>query len=186
MSQTPASPETPAQHPAIAGVRAAIPNARLRATEYRNQTTLIVEPADLHAVMRVLRDDHGFSFLSDVTAVDYLDYPAQTLGRFGVVYLIASETDRLTVKTHIDPSLPTDGAVEDPALVVDSVCDVWPGAEWPEREVFDMYGIRFANHPDLRRILTWEAFPGHPLRKDYPLRGKGEREHYNIVDRSSA
>ncbi len=73
-----------------------------------------------------------------------------------------------------------------PALYLDSVTDIWPGAEWPEREVFDMFGIRFRNHPDLRRILTWEAYPAHPLRKDYPLRGRGEREQYKIVDRTSA
>ena len=73
----------------------------------------------------------------------------------------------------------------DPALEIDSVTDLWPGAEWPEREVFDMFGIRFRNHPDLRRILTWEEFPAHPLRKDYPLRGRGERETYKVVDRES-
>ena len=71
------------------------------------------------------------------------------------------------------------------SLQVDSVTDIWPGAEWREREVYDMYGIRFLNHPDLRRILMWEEFPGHPLRKDFPLRGRGEREHYKTLDRES-
>jgi NADH-quinone oxidoreductase subunit C len=70
--------------------------------------------------------------------------------------------------------------------MLDSACDLWAGAEWMEREVFDMLGIRFRNHPDLRRILLWEEYPGHPLRKDYPLRGRGERESYQVVDRTSA
>ena len=69
---------------------------------------------------------------------------------------------------------------------MDSVCDLWAGAEWPEREVYDMFGIRFRNHPDLRRILTWEDFPAHPLRKDYPLRGRGEREMYTVMERGEA
>jgi len=86
----------------------------------------------------------------------------------------------------LNPSLPTDRIVADPARFLDSVTDLWPGAEWPEREVYDMFGIRFRNHPDLRRILTWEAFPAHPLRKDYPLRGRGEREAYRVVDRTDA
>ncbi|MFG0327895.1 MAG: NADH-quinone oxidoreductase subunit C [Phycisphaerales bacterium JB037] len=177
-------------HPVLPLLKEAFPAAKLRATEFRNQTTVVVEPKDLHAVMKFLRDADGarYNFLSDVVGVDYLNYPAKTLGRFAVVYLLISHErdDRLTVKTFLDPSIPTDGIEADPALVVDSVTDLWPGAEWPEREVFDMFGIRFRNHPDLRRILTWEDYPGHPLRKDYPLRGRGERESYRVVDRSSA
>jgi NADH-quinone oxidoreductase subunit C len=86
----------------------------------------------------------------------------------------------------LNPTIDTTGIDPDPALVVDSVTDLWPGAEWMEREVYDMYGIRFRNHPDLRRILTWKDFPAHPLRKDYPLRGRGEREHYQKLARDSA
>ena len=109
-------------------------------------------------------------------------------GRFAVVYLLHSHSrdDRFAVKVFLNPSLPTDGIAEDPALYVDSACDLWPGAEWPEREVFDMFGIRFRHHPDLRRILLWEDYPAHPLRKDYPVRGLGEREAYRVVDRTSA
>jgi len=177
-------------HPVLKFVKEKFPDRRLRATEFRGLTTLIVEPADLHDVMRFLRDDPrcNFDFLSDVTAVDYLNYPAETAGRFAVVYVLCaySRGDRIVVKTFLNPSLPTDGIEEDPALYLDSVTDIWPGAEWTEREVFDMFGIRFRNHPDLRRILTWESFPAHPLRKDYPLRGRGEREHYKVISRTDA
>ena len=177
-------------HPTLKIVKEAFAGKRLRATEYRGQTTLIVEPADLHAVMAFLRDDPrcDYDFLSDVIGVDYLDYPAETLGRFAVIYNLCSykRTDRIFVKTFLNPSIPTDGIEEDPALYVDSVTDLWPGAEWTEREVFDMFGIRFRNHPDLRRILLWEAYPAHPLRKDYPLRGRGEREQYRVISRTDA
>ncbi len=187
MSQT---PPVKTDHPALAAVKKAFPDAKLRATEFRGQTTLIVEPHALHDVLAFLKTNPAcnYNFLSDVAGVDYLNYPAATLGRFAVIYnlLCFDRDDRLFVKTFLNPSLPTDGISEDPALVVDSVCDLWPGAEWTEREVFDMYGIRFRNHPDLRRILLWEAFPAHPLRKDYPLRGRGERDAYRVVDRTSA
>lgn len=177
-------------HPTLALVKGAFPGRKLRATSFRGQTTLIVEPGDLHAVMKFLREDErcGYDFLSDVTAVDYEGYPAKTLGRFAVVYNLCAygRDDRILVKTFLDPSAPTEGIEHDPALHVDSVCDIWAGAEWMEREVFDMFGIRFDNHPDLRRILLWEDYPGHPLRKDYPLRGRGERESYRIVDRTSS
>jgi NADH-quinone oxidoreductase subunit C len=176
-------------HPALPLVKAAFPDSKLRATEFRGQTNLIVEPGDLHAVLAFLKSDEGtkFNFLSDVSGHDYLDYPAEMPGRFAVVYhLIAHETDqRIFVKTFLDPSIDTSGIEEDPALYLDSACDLWPGAEWPEREIFDMFGIRFRNHPDLRRILTWQDYPAHPLRKDYPLRGRGEREAYRVVDRTS-
>ncbi|RMH28590.1 MAG: NADH-quinone oxidoreductase subunit C [Planctomycetota bacterium] len=177
-------------HPTFAIVRAEFGDARLRGTEFRGQSTLIVEPGDLHRVMRFLRDDErcAYDFLSDVIGIDYLGYPAPTPGRFAVVYNLCSypRDDRFFVKVFLDPSLPTDGVEEDPALYLDSVTDIWPGAEWPEREVFDMFGIRFRNHPDLRRILTWKDYPAHPLRKDYPLRGRGERERYRVVDRTDA
>lgn len=177
-------------HPIFPLVRAAFASKRFRATEHQGQATLIVEPADLHEVLSFLRNDPrcDFNFLSDVIGVDYLNYPAPPIARFAVIYNLCSysRTDRIFVKTFLDPSMPTQGIDEDPALYLDSVCDLWPGAEWTEREVFDMLGIRFRNHPDLRRILLWKDFPAHPLRKDYPLRGRGERERYNVVDRTDA
>jgi NADH-quinone oxidoreductase subunit C len=177
-------------HPALKAVKERFPDRRLRATEYRGQTALLLDAKDLHEVMAFLRDDPRclFDFLSDVAGIDYLNYPAPMPGRFAVLYNLCSysRTDRLFVKVFLDPSLPTDGIVEDPALVLDSVTDLWPGAEWTEREVFDMFGIRFRNHPDLRRILLWETYPAHPLRKDYPLRGQGERENFKVVSRTDA
>ena len=177
-------------HPTFALVKAAFPGKKLRATEFRGQSTLIVEPADLHAVMAFLKSDPrtAYDLLSDVGGIDYLNYPAKTPGRFSVFYNLISTTrnDRFFVKIFLNPSIPTDGIEHDPALHVPSVCDLWPGAEWNERETFDMFGIRFDGHPDLRRILTWEAYPAHPLRKDYPLRGRGEREAYKVIDRTDA
>lgn len=182
-------PITP-DHPTFAHVKSAFPTLDLHATEFRGQSTLIVRPGDLLRVMRFLRDDPRclYDFLSDVTCVDYLGYPAKMPGRFGLVYNLCAyaRDDRFFVKTFLDPARPTDGIEEDPGLWVESMCPLWPGAEWTEREVFDMFGIRFRNHPDLRRILTWEAYPGHPLRKDYPVRGRGERESYRVIDRTDA
>ena len=184
MSNTPSL-----DHPTLPLVKAAFSELDLKATEFRGQTTLIVPAANLHAVMRFLRDEAecDYDFLSDVVGIDYLDYPAQTIGRFAVVYLLVctASAQRFSVKIFLDPSIDTSGNEPDPALEVDSMTDIWPGAEWPEREVYDMFGIRFKNHPDLRRILTWEDFPAHPLRKDYPLRGRGERESYRVVERDS-
>lgn len=184
---TPGQSITP-DHPAFKLAKDAFPGKRLRATEFRGQSTLIVEPADAHEVLAFMKARAGYDFLADVAGVDYLNYPASTIGRFAVVYnLVAlASGDRFFVKTFLDPSLPTGGTADDPALYLDSVTDLWAGAEWMEREVFDMFGIRFRNHPDLRRILLWEEYPGHPLRKDYPVRGRGEREAYKVVDRTTA
>ena len=97
--------------------------------------------------------------------------------------VVQSSIEIQQVPAQLEPDV---GGLSDPALEVDSVTDIWPGAEWPEREVYDMFGIRFRNHPDLRRILMWKDFPAHPLRKDYPLRGRGERETYRVVHRKDA
>ncbi|MGQ0629237.1 MAG: NADH-quinone oxidoreductase subunit C [Phycisphaerales bacterium] len=184
-------PTTPnLDHPALPIVKQAFPGKRFRATEFRGQTTLIVDPADLVEVLSFLKNDPrtAYNFLSDIAGIDYHGYPAKTIGRFAVTYLLQAQSkdERLFVKVFLDPSIPTTGIEADPALMLDSVTALWAGAEWMEREVFDMLGIRFRNHPDLRRILTWESYPGHPLRKDYPLTGRGERESYRIVDRTDS
>lgn len=186
-------------HPTLVAVKKRFPVVSFLAAGFRGQTTLVVPVGDFLEVMSFLREDAGcaYNFLSDVIGVDYLDYPAQGTkgngavrceGRFGVIYNLVSyeHNRRLFVKVMLNPTLDTRGIEDDPGLHMPSVCGLWAGAEWPEREVFDMFGIRFEGHPDLRRILTWESYPAHPLRKDYPLRGHGERETYRVVDRDSA
>ncbi len=129
--------------------------------------------------MTFLRNDPRTKFeqLCDLAGIDYLEFPDAT-DRFAVIYSLLSLTHnhRLWIKVFVN----------DPDPSLESVTGIWAGAEWPEREVFDMFGIRFENHPDLRRILTPDGFEDHPLRKDYPLRGKGEREQFEVVRRDSA
>jgi NADH-quinone oxidoreductase subunit C len=138
-----------------------------------------VEPGRSLEIMQYLRDDPRLLFeqLCDLTCVDYLHFP-NAADRYGVIYSLLSLTHghRLWVKCFVN----------DPKPAVPSVTSIWKGAEWMEREVFDMFGIVFEGHPDLRRILTWDEFKAHPLRKDYPLRGLGEREDYQVVERDSA
>ncbi len=130
-------------------------------------------------VMRFLHQDDRCKFeqLCDLTCVDYLNFPDAT-DRFGVTYslLSLSKEHRLWIKCFVN----------DPEPSVPSVYSLWKGADWMEREVWDLFGIRFEGHPDLRRIVTWEGFSAHPLRKDYPLRGQGERENFEVVNRDSA
>jgi NADH-quinone oxidoreductase subunit C len=144
-----------------------------------DQSYVRIEPPMLIEVLRFLRDDPRTRFeqLCDLTCVDYLNFPGAT-DRFGVIYSLLSLTHnhRFWIKCFVN----------DPAPKLPSVVAIWPGADWMEREVFDMFGIAFEGHPDLRRILTWDGFDAHPLRKDYPLRGRGERENYEVVRRDSA
>jgi len=178
------------EHPTLPLLKQEFSDLKLLAAEFRGQTTVIVPRDRLHDIARFLRDDPrcDYNFLSDIVGVDYLNYPAPQPGRFAVVYLLTSHQHdrRLRLKVCLNPSRDTRGIEPDPDLSVDSVTDLWPGAEWMEREVYDMFGIRFRNHPDLRRILMWKDYPAHPLRKDYPLRGHGEREHYQQLARDSA
>ena len=132
--------------------------------EHRGDATLVVERAALVDVLRVCRDEAGLDFdvLMDLTAVDYSRYPGREDGpRFEVVYHLYSllHNHRVRVKVRVD---------EDDAAVPTAI-DLWPIANWLEREVWDMFGVRFTDHPDLRRLLLYEEFVGHPLRKDYPI-----------------
>jgi NADH-quinone oxidoreductase subunit C len=144
-----------------------------------DQSCVRIEPDMLVEVLRFLRDDPRTRFdqLCDLTCVDYLNFPGAA-DRFGVIYSLLSHTHnhRFWIKCFVN----------DPQPQLPSVVPLWPGADWMEREVFDMFGVTFEGHPDLRRILTWDGFTAFPLRKDYPLRGKGERENYEVIQRDSA
>lgn len=130
--------------------------------------TVTVKAESLLEVMEALRDGRGFEFdmLTDLTAVDYL---GQT-PRFEMVYHLYSlaKNQRLRVKARVPQVASTDPKYDGHEFVIASVMKVWPAANWLEREVWDMYGIHFRGHPDLRRLLLYEEFQGHPLRKDYP------------------
>jgi NADH-quinone oxidoreductase subunit C len=146
-------------------------------SEFRDNRRIIVKPANLFDILKSLTVDHGFDMLAEMTAVDYLKYPNAT-DRFGVVYCLLNTASgkRVIVKTHVN----------EPDLTLPSAFGLWKGADWLEREVYDMYGIVFAGHPDLRRILMPEAFTSFPMRKDYPLRGRGERHNFPVITRAES
>jgi NADH-quinone oxidoreductase subunit C len=186
-------------HPALAPLKARFPDVKLLAGQFRDMTTVVVPREKIVDVCRFLRDDPAlrYDMLVELNGVDYLNYPGAT-HRFAINYGLISipNNNRLWLKVFLDPTGDTSPGHDvrdevviekgDPGLKVASVCGVWPGAEWMERETYDMFGIIFVGHPDLRRILTWNGYGSYPLRKDYPLRGIGERENYKIVTREGA
>jgi NADH-quinone oxidoreductase subunit C len=149
----------------------------VREHRFRDNRWIIVPAEKLYRTLEGLKREHGFDFLSDITAVDYLEYPNAT-DRFGVVYLLINTAtgERLTIKTFVNP----------PDAELPSVYKLWRGADWTEREVYDMFGITFTGHPDLRRILMPDEFTAHPLRKDYPIKGRGERHNFPVITRAES
>jgi len=147
-----------ASHPVLAALAARFPGAVVSSQCFRGDATAIVKSDSLKEVCAFLRDDPelAFDMLLDVTAVDYLGRAP----RFEVVYHLYSvkKNHRLRLKV----------ALEEKDLRVPSLTPLWVGANWLERETYDMYGVQFEGHPDLRRIYLYEEFQGHPLRKDYP------------------
>jgi NADH-quinone oxidoreductase subunit C len=133
----------------------------LETHSYRGDDTAIVAPQALVAVCSILKEDSelDYNFLMDLTAVDGLQLNLRP--RFQVVYHFFS----LSKKHRVRIKVPADGKNPE----VDSIVKLWPGADWYEREVWDMFGIKFRGHPDLKRILMYEEFQGYPLRKDYPI-----------------
>ena len=136
------------------------PGSIIETHSYRGDDTAVVKKEDILDTCTFLRDDEAllYNFMMDLTAVDYLGKEP----RFEVVYHLYSLkfNKRVRIKARVSES----------DCSIDSVVPVWIGADWFEREAFDLYGITFKGHPELRRILLYEGFQGHPLRKDYPIK----------------
>lgn len=154
-----------------------VPNATLHWSTFREQLRLDVGQGDLFAVLRCLQQQTGFDLLIDITAVDYLEYENAT-DRFEIIYILVSTeaNQRLIVRTKLN----------EPDLELPSVFSLWSGADWLEREVYDMFGIRFSGRGDVRRILMPEEFTAFPLRKDYPVKGRGERHNFPVITRAES
>ena len=148
-------------HPALARLHDWNANAVQGVKFDRDEMTIYVDRAHIREACALLRDDaeSPFNYLSDLTCVDW--YPSEP--RFEVVYHLLStvKKERVRLKVKLDGASP----------VIESVTPVWPGANYFEREVFDLFGIRFTGHPYLRRLLMPEDWEGYPLRKDYPVEG---------------
>ena len=138
------------------------------------ELTIVVPAEHLGSVMRELRDGSEFRFtqLTDLCGLDYSGYagPRENEARFAIAYLLLSmdHNQRLRVRTYCP---------DDDFPVIDSIVEIWPAANWFEREAFDLFGIVFTGHPDLRRLLTDYGFVGHPFRKDFPLSGNVEMRY---------
>jgi NADH-quinone oxidoreductase subunit C len=147
-------------------------------SEFRGQTRVILEAAKLDEALDLLHGELGFDMLVDITCVDYLVSRVEKPGRFGLVYqfLNTETSERLTARVFLD----------EPDLTVPSATRIWEGANWLEREVWDLFGIRFSGHPDLRRIVLPQEYTNHPLRKDYPLQGRGERHNFPVITRGQS
>jgi NADH-quinone oxidoreductase subunit C len=162
---------------AVAKLRERFGADAITTSEFRDNRRVHVAPERLYEALEFLKHTCGFDMLVELGAADYLRYP-DAKDRFGVWYVLLNTDDgaRLIVKTFVndpDPTLP-------------SVFPLWKGADWMEREVYDMYGIVFDGHPDLRRILMPDEFTSFPLRKDYPLRGRGERHNFQVITRAES
>lgn len=141
-------------------IRATFPDGVLAKNEFRGEVSLEILPEKIRDVSSYCRDTLGFNYLVDITSIDQFD----TEPRWEVVYELYAmdRTQHLRLRIRINEDV----------CEADTVSDIWPTADWHEREIYDMMGIKFRNHPDLRRILMWEGYPYHPLRKDFPLEGR--------------
>ena len=153
-------------------------DALLAQDESRGTVVVVIHKEHAYAVLEYLKTDPelAYTFLVDVTAVDNSQMESELMqfdyARFMVVYQLYSYQEQCRLRVKVP--------VHENDLNIPSVIGLWKGANWLERETYDMFGINFDGHPDLRRILMPDDFDGYPLRKDYPLRGRGERESFNF------
>ncbi|MSS71292.1 MAG: NADH-quinone oxidoreductase subunit C [Candidatus Latescibacteria bacterium] len=155
-------------------LRERFPEEVVDASEFRGDWTITVKKGQIREILTFLRDAPAlaYNFLVDVTAVDYTNYMgSDPPARFAVIYNLCAYR-----QTEHRGRVRVKALVPEREAVIASVVPVWKGALWPEREAYDMFGIRFEGHPDLRRLLMPVNFKDYPLRKDYPLHGKGERD----------
>ena len=145
---------------AVSRLRAQFADAILAENTFRDETTLDLKLTSVLEICRFCRDELGFDYLIDISSLDHFGEEP----RFEMVYELYTMTDGVHLRFK--------AKVSEDHLEVPSVSDIWPTADWHEREVYDMMGIRFSDHPDLRRILMWDGYPFYPLRKDFPLQGK--------------
>lgn len=153
------------------------PGVELTWSSFRGQERLTVPAKSAHDVLKALNEQAGMDMLVDVTAVDLLEYEGAR-DRFEVVYCLLNteSNERLIVSVFLN----------EPDLELPSVYGIWRAADWLEREVFDMFGIRFPGHPNMKRLLLPEEFVSFPLRKDYPMQGRGERHNFPVITRAQS
>ncbi|MDB5353374.1 MAG: dehydrogenase, subunit [Planctomycetota bacterium] len=170
--------ETDHHSETLKALTSALGDTGYETVRFRDNFRIYVSSDKVFEALQVLKSICGFSQLSELGATDYLKYPGRTGPRFEVHYCLLNmnRRERVVVKTGVD----------DPEPTLPSAVQLWRGADWMEREVFDMYGIRFQGHPDLRRILMPDEFAAYPLRKDYPLRGRGERHNFPRLTRGES
>jgi NADH-quinone oxidoreductase subunit C len=173
MSQETVAPSAVEERLEVAKIRDKFPDAVLDVQTFRGDTRILVKREHIVDICRLMRDDPDlqYNFFSECLGVDYLDYRDDY--RFEVVYNLYSvqyEISGVQIGKNHRIFLKVPVPEDDP--VVPSVMEVYPGANLPEREIFDMFGVRFSGHPDLRRLLMSDDWVGHPQRKDYPLGGE--------------
>lgn len=178
MSRTESTSAADRHAETLATLAAILGDGVFSTSRFRGNLRLFVPPVRLIELLQALKERCGFNALAELGATDYLGYPGRTRSRYEVHYVLLNHetAERIVVKVGVD----------DPDPELPSAVPLWMGADWMEREVFDMYGVRFAGHPDLRRILMPEEFTSFPLRKDYPLRGRGERHNFQRLTRGES